>query len=153
MRKPVKIVFYALTIVSCLIAGTLLTQSLLHAYAKKPDTGSYEFELRYLDGTLLTDYEWGQFTSVETKEFECRLIYLGDTNAKVTWNAINLPEGVELEVWDLTHKKPTLWDEDETINLKPGKSRDLKILLRNVDAELGQYQNLVLRFTSMTPGS
>jgi hypothetical protein len=152
MMKPAYYGIFTFAIIACFIAGTLLTQPLLHAYAKKPSTGSYEFELRYLDGTLLTDYKWGQFTNGETKEFECELMYLGDMKAQVTWNAINLPEGVEIEVWDLSRRKPKLWDEDKTINLKPGISRDLKILLRNVDAEPGQYQELVLRFISMTPG-
>ena len=152
MRKPAILGVYAFTIVACFIAGTLLTQSLLPAYAKKPGTGSYEFELRYLDGTLITSHEWGQFTDGEEKEVECTLVYLGDMSAKVTWSTTNLPEGLEIEVWDHSRNKPKLWDEEKTITFSPGVSRVLNILLRNVAAEPGQYQDFVLRFISMTPG-
>ena len=43
------------------------------------------------------------------------------------------------------------WSEDVSLKLRPGIGRDLKILLRNVNAIPGKYQDVVLRFSSMTP--
>ena len=150
MRKPATIVIYTLTIISCFIVGILLTESILTAYAKKPGTGSYEFELQYLDGSPFTDYDWGKFSKGEKKEIECNLFYLGDSKAKVTWSMVNLPDGLDIEVWDQSHKKPKLWIAEKNKTLKPGDIKTLKIILHNVDVELGYYQDLVLRLVSMT---
>ncbi|MFX1482733.1 MAG: hypothetical protein ACFFCP_06030 [Promethearchaeota archaeon] len=152
MRKPSMIGLSALLIVVCFIGGNLFAQLLIYADAKKPETGSYNFELRYMDGTLVTSYDWGEFVRSTEKEFDCMLVYLGDTKAKVTWNVIDLPVGLELEIWDTSGDKPKQWHQDNTITFKPEDSRSIKILLRNVDAEPGQQLYFVLRFSSMNSG-
>ena len=141
-----------LMIVICFIIGALFTQSQLFADAMKPGTGSYEFELRFLDGTLVTSYDWGEFNKGVEKEFECMLVYLGDMKAKVAWNVMDLPAGLELEIWDTSGDKPKQWRQDSTLTFKPDDNRSIKILLRNLDAEPGQQLDFVLRFSCMSPG-
>jgi hypothetical protein len=133
------------------LSGQFFAQSLLPAYAGKPVTGSYEIELQYMSGVPIISYEWGEFKGGETKELICRLAYLGDTPAKVTWSIKDLPEGLDIKVWDQSKNKPRLWEEGEELMFKAGKTRELKIVLRNIDAEMGQSHDFVLRFLTMTP--
>ena len=118
--------------------------------AKKPDVGTYEIQLQTLEGEPLNEYDWGVFALRETKSFECNLVYLGNAKAKTTWNMTDL-QGWNLEVWDISDRKPKLWEDGSYISCKPGETWKLRIKMREINAIPNQIMSIDLNFFTVIP--
>jgi len=63
---------------------------------------TYEVEIRHLNGTPITNYNWGDFAYEEEKYLSVNIVYLGNaSDAYVYWNTTGLPSGWSVQIWDL----------------------------------------------------
>jgi len=139
-------------LVGC-VFGSLTSRFIVQPVLATESGGvSYEIQLQHLDGTPLSNFDWGDFSKGEAKQLDCQLTYLGDFPAKITWNTTNLPLGWSIDVWDNSQPKPRLWRNGTTVTLVPGRILQVKIVLKANAAVPNQQESFTLNVISMATG-
>ncbi|MCK4933340.1 hypothetical protein KAS06_01585 [Candidatus Bathyarchaeota archaeon] len=151
MKKSYLVILLAITLGAGTALGAFITRYVWQTNMTMRLTGSltYDLELRYLNGTPITDYNWGNFSFGETKYFDCNLEYLGNATSYVYWNTTDLPLGWIVDVYDLYDSWS--WTENwmSLSVFYAGETHPLTIYLTApIGGELNQPLSFTLNFVS-----
>ena len=112
----------------------------------------YELILLDIDGSPISNFDWGIFRNGESRQFDCNLQYLGSKPGSVTWDSTDLSNEWSIEIWDFSHLKPRLWEANNRIKFTPGETCPLRIILIENDAIPNKDYSFVLNFISLKSG-
>jgi len=109
---------------------------------------TYEVEIRHLNGTPITNYNWGDFAYEEEKYLSVNIVYLGNaSDAYVYWNTTGLPSGWSVQIWDFLYGWD--WAPDTTSYFTTDEIRLLAIYLTApASGQLNVPLGFILNFVS-----
>ena len=113
----------------------------------------YGLRLEYYDGTPMTEYDWGIFSSGETKVQNATLNYTGSVDGNVTWNS-TLPAGWSIAIWvwpNIQQPAGTYWPANGVGTMPSGATCDIRIELTEAGATEGVPYEFNLRWYSGPP--
>jgi hypothetical protein len=102
MKKSYLVILLAIALGAGTVLGAYITRYVWQTNMTMRLTGihTYDVELKYPNGTQITNYNWGDFAYWETKTLDCNLEFLGNGTYSVYWNTTDLPDGWYIQIWD-----------------------------------------------------
>ncbi len=113
MKKSYLVILLAIALGTGTVLGAFIVRYVWQTNMTMRLMGIHTFnvELQYPNGTAITDYDWGNFSYLETKSLDCNLVFLGNGTYVVYWNTTDLPDGWYIEIWEMPLYDR--WDEND----------------------------------------